>query len=218
MREGSRNRLKPLPGGRDGPLPGYEHINRYWDDRENIRTAKILPGELYVTKDDEAIVTVLGSCVSACIRDPIFGIGGMNHFMLPLSDKDDGSNMVGNSTRYGNYAMEHLINDILKNGGMKQNLEVKIFGGGKVLASMSLLDIGRKNIAFVREYIKTEELNLLAEDVGDLFPRKVYYYPKTGRVRLKKLRTMHNQTILAREEQYMRSISSQPVAGEVELF
>ena len=199
-------------------LSGYEQIKRYWDERENKYTAKILPGEVYVTKDDEVIVTVLGSCVSACVRDPIFGIGGMNHFMLPVSKEDANPADTGLAARYGNYAMEQLINEILKNGGMKKNLEIKIFGGGRVLSNMTMMDIGARNIRFVKEYIRMEGLKLLAEDLGDLYPRKVHYHPVTGRVRLKKLRAMHNRTILDREERYMSQIISKPDASEIELF
>lgn len=200
------------------PIRGHGDINRYWDKVRNIATAKILPGELYVTKDDETIVTVLGSCVSACIRDRIFGVGGMNHFMLPLSSENNGGADVGLSTRYGNFAMEKLINEILKNGGVRENLEVKIFGGGKVLANMTLLDIGNRNIDFVKEYIKMEGLKLLAEDVGDNYPRKVHYHPLTGNVRMKKLMSMHNRTILDREERYMQAIAKEPATTDIELF
>lgn len=199
-------------------LPGFERINRYWDKMRNGIAAKILPGEYYVTTNDEYVVTVLGSCVSACIRDRLFGIGGMNHFMLPKSFDGDlvRAGNVSDAARYGNFAMEHLINDILKNGGRKDNLEVKIVGGGRIIANMT--NIGRKNIEFVRSFIETEGLNLLGEDVGDIYPRKVVYHPRTGKVKVKKLRSMHNRTILDREEQYMSEIETQPVAGEIELF
>lgn len=198
-------------------LPGFEHINRYWDERNSTYAAKILPGELYVTTQDEIIVTVLGSCISACIRDPIFGIGGMNHFMLPVSAQlNSSASDLGLSTRYGNYAMEHLINEIIKYGGAKKNLEVKIFGGGKILAQMT--DIGEKNIRFVQAFINMESLRLVGQDVGDIYPRKVHYYPKTGKVRVKKLRSLHNDTISAREKDYLRQIEAEQMQGKIELF
>ena len=204
--------------GFPGPLKGFEDIKRYWDKTSAKLTAKILPGEVYVTKEDEAIVTVLGSCVSACIRDPVFGIGGMNHFMLPISKESSSESQVGLATRYGNYAMEKLINEILKNGGMRKNLEVKIFGGGRVLSNMHMLDIGQRNISFVKEYIATEDLRLLSEDVGDKYPRKVQYFPLTGRVRMKKLRAMHNTTIVDREQNYLKMIAKEPDTTSIELF
>ncbi len=201
-------------------LRGFSHINRYWDKMHNIFAAKILPGEYYVTLHEEAVVTVLGSCVSACIRDRKFGIGGMNHFMLPTEGRGGSeawkSNSLNASTRYGNFAMEHLINDILKNGGSRENLELKIVGGGKILAQMT--DIGMRNIAFVRDYIDTESLTLLSEDLGDIYPRKVMYFPASGSLKVKKLRSLHNNTIVERESAYMHELEDKPVKGEIELF
>lgn len=199
---------------------GFQDINRYWDKAHEIFAAKILPGEYYVTANNEAIVTVLGSCVSACIRDKVFGIGGMNHFMLPLNRSASHEEVaaMSNAGRYGNFAMEKMINDILKHGGTRENLEVKIFGGGRVLQNMQSLDIGNGNINFVREYIETEHLNLISEDVGDIFPRKVMYYPLTGKVKVKKLRQMHNRTVIERESSYMSSLEVKPVESDIELF
>jgi chemotaxis protein CheD len=202
------------------PLPGYEKIKRYWDPTRNMYAAKILPGEYYVTKESELITTVLGSCVSACIRDPKFGIGGMNHFMLPEHTGGDsdrwGGTHVDASARYGNVAMEQLITAIQRFGGSRGNLEVKITGGGRVLASMT--DVGRRNIEFVLEYIRKEGLRLVGEEVGDIYPRKVVYYPQTGKVQIKKLRVMHNQTIIQREKSYLEEIARMPVDGGIELF
>lgn len=202
-------------------LRGFEHVNRYWDRQLNMYAAKILPGEYYVTTQQEVIVTVLGSCISACIRDSVAGIGGMNHFMLPMS-KDGNDHWRASdpsaATRYGNYAMEHMINDILTHGGKRRYLEVKICGGGRVLKSMQLIDIGQKNIDFVKDYIATEGLKLLSEDVGDIYPRKVQYTPATGRLRIKRLRSMHNDTIIRRETEYEHNLERETVSGDVELF
>ncbi len=198
-------------------IKGFEHINRYWDKQNEAYVAKILPGEYYVTRSDEVIVTVLGSCVSACVRDPRMGVGGMNHFMLPIqnSGKDRGT-IIDESTRYGNFAMEHMINTILKNGGRRGYLEAKIFGGGKILAHMT--DVGNRNIEFIHDYILTEGIELLSEDVGDIYPRKVMYFPVTGKARVKRLRSLHNNTVIEREMNYMQDIKSEPVEGEIELF
>jgi chemotaxis protein CheD len=118
-------------------IAGFESINRYWDTTNNIYAAKILPGEFYVTMTGELITTVQGSCVSACVRDTATGIGGMNHFMLPAGISRTGKTWsntpVNAQTRYGNIAMERLINVILAGGGKRQNLEIKLFGGGRVL-------------------------------------------------------------------------------------
>ncbi len=198
-------------------LPGFERINRYWDRQRDMPSAKILPGEYYVTVNDELISTVLGSCVSACIRDTLFGIGGMNHFMLPVNrDELKADRVIGDAERYGNYAMEHMINDILSHGGRRSNLEVKVFGGGRIIRNMT--NVGARNIDFVLEYIHSEGLNLLAQDVGGDWPRKVVYQPMTGKVFVKRLRNLHNDTIIQREEHYRHEIEEQPVAGEIELF
>ncbi|QEP42220.1 chemoreceptor glutamine deamidase CheD [Ectothiorhodospiraceae bacterium BW-2] len=206
---------EPLPPA----LEGFESINRYWDRANRCFAAKILPGEFYVTREDEMITTVLGSCVAACIRDKLFGIGGMNHFMLPLDDGGgswNGMSELARSTRYGNYAMEHMINEILKHGGRRNNLEAKVFGGGQVLTEGS--DIGRKNIEFVHKFLADEGIELAGENVGDIYPRKVNYYPRTGLARMKKLKQAHNQTIISRERSYMSELRQEEVSGDIELF
>ena len=201
-------------------LEGFDHIKRYWDKTSQMYAAKLLPGEFYVTTHDELIVTVLGSCVSACVRDRVFGIGGMNHFMLPggsaSAAPDPQSKWASEATRYGNFAMEALINEILKNGGRKENLEIKIFGGGKIMENMT--NIGDMNIRFVREFIHAEGLKLLAEDVGDIYPRKVHYFPISGKVKMKKLRSLHNNTIVERERRYSESLRAKPIEGDIDLF
>jgi len=201
-------------------LPHLKHVKRYWDNAQNVIMAKILPGEYYVTLGDEAVITVLGSCISACIRDRETGIGGMNHFMLP-ANKEEARGVLKKleptgANRYGNFAMESLINDILKNGGKRRNLEIKITGGGKILKNMT--NIGEMNIKFVQDYIDSEGLKLLASDVGDVFPRKVMYIPSTGAMKVKRLRTLHNNTVVEREGKYMDDIAEKPVGGEIELF
>lgn len=199
-------------------LPGFENIKRAWHSSYEAVAARILPGEYFVTTHNEAIYTTLGSCISACIRDRISGVGGMNHFMLPISAGTSSLKATDNSVsaRYGNYAMEHLINDILKNGGKRQNLEVKIFGGGRIIANMT--DVGMRNIAFAHDYLETEGLKVSSEDVGDTFPRLVVYFPATGKVRVKRLRSLHNNTIIELETKYLHTIEQKPVSGDIELF
>ena len=201
-------------------IAGFEHVNRYLDRGWGIIAAKILPGEYYVTQENELITTVLGSCVSACIRVKELGIGGMNHFMLPESNikklQQCGEAIVGISTRYGNYAMEHLINTILINGGKRRNLEVKVFGGGKIIPTLT--DVGVRNIDFVLDYIEQEGLKLLSQDLGDIYPRKIIYFPKTGKVGMKKIKDLHNDTVVQRERKYFNSLKNIDIEGEVELF
>ena len=200
-------------------LPGFENIKRAWNSSYESVAARLLPGEYFVTMHDEAVYTTLGSCISACIRDRVTGIGGMNHFMLPLSSDSSSSWKAADnsaSTRYGNFAMEHLINDILKNGGKRQNLEAKIFGGGRIIANMT--DVGLRNIAFARDYLETEGLKITSEDVGDNFPRMVVYFPASGKVKVKRLRSLHNNTIVEMETKYLSTIEQKPVSGDIELF
>lgn len=200
------------------PLPGFENIKRGWHSSFETVAARLLPGDYFVTLHDEALYTTLGSCISACIRDRVSGIGGMNHFMLPISTSSDSWKASDNSasTRYGNYAMEHLINDILKNGGKRQNLEAKIFGGGRIIANMT--DVGMRNIAFARDYLHTEGLKIISEDVGESFPRLVVYFPATGKVKVKRLRSLHSNTIAEQENRYLSTIKEKPVSGDIELF
>ncbi|MDD5181390.1 MAG: chemoreceptor glutamine deamidase CheD [Gallionellaceae bacterium] len=201
-------------------LPGFEHIRRAWNNACETFAARLNPGEYYVTVCDEGIYTTLGSCISACIRDRISGVGGMNHFMLPASTMADAegwkATSLSESTRYGNFAMEHLINEILKNGGKRQNLEAKIFGGGRVMKGMT--DIGMRNITFARDYLKTEGLRIVSEDVGDVYPRMVVYFPATGKVKVKRLRSLHTNTIIEQENRYIETVVAKPVGGDVELF
>lgn len=198
-------------------LPGFEHMKRAFNSYWNATVVKILPGEYYVTRQDEYLMTVLGSCVSACVRDCENGIGGMNHFLLPLKsqsgDKDRGFSAA---SRYGNFAMEHLINAILKHGGCREALEVKIFGGAQVLTQLN--DIGKRNIDFVREYIRAEGLRLVAEDVGDVCSRKLVYHPISGRAKIKKLHAAGTRTVAEQDRRFLDELDSHPLAGEVELF
>lgn len=188
--------------------------SKYMDTHFKRHAMKILPGEYYVTAQDEIIVTVLGSCVAACIMDPVSLVGGMNHFMLPAArgDMED----VFYAARYGVGAMEYLINALLHNGARRDRLVAKTFGGGQVMKGLT--DIGAQNIAFVRRFLQEENIPVWAEDLGGQHPRKVYFFPSTGQVLVKRLERTNNDTIFRREETYFRDVTEQPVAGDVELF
>lgn len=194
-----------------------EHFatNVYYDRAFDCDAAKILPGEYYHTGKDMLIVTVLGSCVSACIRDRVSGHGGMNHFMLP--DGGD-SGPVSASMRYGTYAMEVLINELLKTGARRENLDAKVFGGGAVLKGFTAINVGERNATFVINYLKTEKIRVLAEDLNDIYPRKVYFFPRSGKVLVKKLMQSHNNTLEQRERDYARRLKVEPVGGAIDLF
>ena len=196
----------------------YEEVlapTHYFDRNFEIEAAKILPGEYYATGRDMLLVTVLGSCVAACIRDPKSGIGGMNHFMLPEGDTQ---NPLSASARYGGYAMEMLINQLVKLGANRQRLEAKVFGGAAVLRGFTTVNVGEKNSEFVLEYLRNERIRVVVEDLQGLYPRKVYYFPGSGRVLVRKLKTVHNNTIVEREKDYGKRLRSADIGGEVELF
>lgn len=197
---------------------GWEHqaTNFYFDRTFNRDAVKVLPGEYFATHQKMALVTVLGSCVSACIRDRETGVGGMNHFMLPESDRD--GSVVSASARYGAFAMEVLLNHLLKLGARRGRLEAKVFGGGRVMASLGQSRVGERNAGFVLEYLATEAIPVIAQDLLDVYPRKVYFFPDSGRVMVKKLLDIPNDTLLARERAYGGHLQTTPLAGDVELF
>lgn len=200
--------------------PDYHEVlspNLYYDRHFNVEAAKIMPGEYYVTTRDMLVVTVLGSCVSVCLRDKTNGIGGMNHFMLPHSDNDP-QNPVSISARYGVYAMEMLINHLTKLGAKRSNFEAKVFGGGNVLRGFTVANVGARNADFVLDFLRTEKIKIVAEDLLDIYPRKVYYFPKTGRALIKKLKGVHNNTIVEREKDYESRLDYARMEGDVELF
>lgn len=191
--------------------------NIYFDRHFNRQAVKILPGEYYVTTGDKMIVTVLGSCIAVCLRDKYTGVGGMNHFLLP----NDGSNDTGlltESARYGIYAMELLINHLLKMGANRTRFEAKVFGGGNVLRGMTVNNVGQRNAEFVLDYLQVEQIPVVARDLLGEFPRKVYFFPDTGQVLVKKIKTLHNSTISDRESEYRMRVKFTPKSGDVELF
>ena len=152
---------------------------RYRDPRFDAVAVKVFPGDHYVTADaGEMLVTILGSCVTACIRDPLAGVGGMNHFMLPES-AGSGWDTASASMRYGNVVMERLINDILKRGGARERLEIKVFGGGNVMNGTT--NIGHRNAEFVEEYLAAEGLPIAAHHLRGNLPRRVHYFPPPAR-------------------------------------
>lgn len=196
-------------GGSAGP-------KRFWDPKFNHYAVKVAPGAHYVTKKpDEMIVTTLGSCVAACIRDSALGIGGINHFMLPESDSGNWGG-VSASMRYGNYAMEVLINDILRMGGARNRLEIKVFGGANVIASSNL--IGTKNVEFVETYLRIEHMAITAHHLGGDQGRRIIYFPATGKVKMKLLDKTDNATVVAEEQSFKSQIETTEIAGSVELF
>jgi chemotaxis protein CheD len=189
---------------------------RFFDAATALWMMKVFPGEFYITREaNEVLVTVLGSCVSACIRDPVIGVGGMNHFMLP----QHGSGAWGNdlkSTRFGNFAMEKLINELIKAGCVRERMEIKVFGGGNVTDSSNA--VGSENAEFILTYLKAEGLRCAASDLGGTLPRRIHYYPSTGRVVRRLLGVSERYSIDREEHDYGSRLQQQQPAGEIELF
>lgn len=183
------------------------------------RFAKVNPGQFYVCTEAIDIVTVLGSCVSACMRDPKVGVGGINHFMLPLGSEERAESWggdIGAVNRFGNFAMESLINAIMKLGGSRDRLETKLFGGGRILDISQ--DVGATNVQFVLDYLKAENLIVESMDVGEEYARKLIYNPVTGKARMKKIRDIYVGHVATTERTLMVKPVETPAAGSVELF
>ncbi len=180
---------------------------------------KVLPGEFYVTSDpEEVLVTVLGSCVSACIRDPHARIGGMNHFML-VQNKLGQRGAWGNElelARFGNFAMEKLINGMIKRGCARERMEIKVFGGANVTSARN--EIGTENSQFVLRYLADEGLSCAAQDLGGPYPRRIVYFPMTGKV-VRRLLTGRDQESAVREElDYASSLVTRKPSSDIQLF
>jgi chemotaxis protein CheD len=202
--------------GAGGGAGGNASEHGFYDPIAASWTIKVLPGKFYITtRADEVIVTVLGSCVSACIRDPQTGIGGMNHFML-ASDAAGNWGSDSQSTRYGNFAMEKLINELIKAGCPRERMEVKVFGGGNVTDTRN--QIGTQNAEFVLRYLQDEGLPCSARDLGGSYPRRIQYFPSTGRVVRKLLTGGDRELIVQEESEYAKRLTAKPAAGEVQLF
>ena len=199
----------------------HDAKNTYWDPRFKRHTVKLLPGEYHTTKGKELLVTVLGSCVSACIRDTKSGIGGMNHFLLPEQNNRHQNTTwaeayESSETRYGDLAMEILINDIIKRGGERQYFEAKIFGGAQMFESS--MEIGKRNIEFVSDYLKYESIRITSNDVGGIYGRKIYYIPQTGDIFLKRIINIKNKTIEKREKKYLQQAKQTRTEAEIDFF
>jgi chemotaxis protein CheD len=205
---------------RHAAQPGdeFQHLPSRWDARLEARLVTLHPGDYYVAEKGELIGTLLGSCVSACIRDTRLGIGGMNHFMLPVdgSTVDQGRpQVVGAGTRYGNVAMGILIDGILRRGGRRSDMEVKLVGGARVLDLR--MDIGARNVAFVRDYARAQGFRVLAEDLGGRHPRKVIYDSRSGTVRVRQLARTERLYMANDERHYLERIDH-ALAGRVKLL
>lgn len=203
-------------GRQETTAPDGAGVRRMRDHASGMAQIKIDPGAYYVTRaTDEMIMTILGSCVAVCMRDPVAGVGGMNHFLLAESDSGEWGG-ISAATRYGNHAMETLINDIIHLGGVRSRFEVKIFGGGRVIDSS--LAIGEQNIAFAEQYLANEDMPIAAKHVGGTSPRRIHYFPQTGKVKMLLLRRDSDNAVFERELALKRKATAKAVANDIELF
>ena len=190
----------------------------YYDEALQTHAFRLLPADYRVTDQPIALVTLLGSCVAACIYDPAIGVGGMNHFMLPDSQPNSMAARGDVSARYGAHAMELLINDLLKRGARRSRLQAKVFGGGNVLRGFTSDPIGTRNARFVLDYLAAENIPVLAQDLGDVHPRKVCFFVQTGRALVRHLPLTRDAEIVKSERALYGRLTRTPVAGSVELF
>jgi len=183
----------------------------FYDAHFKNDAVKILPGEYFVHDEDMLIMTTLGSCIAACLYDRNAKVGGMNHFMLP-----DG---VGDSGRYGSYAMELLINEMMKRGATRMTMEAKVFGGGQVVSGMTTMNVGERNTNFVMDYLKTERIPVVSKDVLDVYPRKVCYLPGSGKAMVKRLAPTNTDALLAQDRAAaQKAVPASTGGGSVDLF
>jgi chemotaxis protein CheD len=182
----------------------------FWDAHFKNEAVKILPGEYFVDSEDLLIMTTLGSCIAACLWDRNAKVGGMNHFMLPEG--------AGDSGRYGSYAMELLINELMKRGATRMNLEAKIFGGGAVISGMNTINVGERNTAFVIDYLKTERIPIVSKDVLDIYPRKVCFLPHSGKAMVKRLAPSNVDALVQQDRAAAQKVIPATAGGSVDLF
>lgn len=195
------------------PKPG-EASFFFYDAHFKTEAVKILPGEYFVYSEDVLIMTTLGSCIAACLWDRNARIGGMNHFMLP--DVAEGGTDGG---RYGSYAMELLINEMLKRGASRMTLEAKVFGGGAVISGMSSINVGERNTAFVMDYLKTERIPVVSKDVLEIYPRKVCFFPASGKAMVKRLAPANPEALVAQDRAAaQKAVPQSTGGGSVDLF
>ncbi len=184
----------------------------FHDHHFKTNAVKILPGEYFVSDEGIVIMTVLGSCIAACIWDPKVRVGGMNHFMLPEGGGDT-------SGRYGSYAMELLINEMIKLGARRETMQAKVFGGGQVMHSFTSMNVGERNTQFVLDYLQTERIAVVSKDVLDIHPRKVCYFPATGKAMVKRLAHSHPEKLATQERKSGAAlVVKSTVGGSVDLF
>jgi chemotaxis protein CheD len=186
----------------------------FYDAHFRNEAVKVLPGEFFVADEDLLVMTTLGSCIAACLWDREKRVGGMNHFLLP-----EGNGKDGDSGRYGSFAMDLLIGEMVKRGATRSTMEAKVFGGGAVISGMNTINVGERNTAFVLDYLRTERITVVSKDVMDIYPRKVCFLPASGKAMVKRLASANTEALAAQERAAATRVA--PVTssgGSVDLF
>lgn len=190
---------------------------RYFDSNLGATVVQVYQGDFYVCGDeDEILATVLGSCISACVRDPVVRCGGMNHFLLPSGRQLTNDDPAGLSLRYGSFAMEQLINSVLAAGGQRQRLEIKVFGGANVVRGLS--DVGHRNAEFVEEFLDKEGFTIAGKHLRGTYPRKLQFHPHSGQVRMREIKEKAAVKVFEQEVRASPRVATKPAAGTIELF
>jgi chemotaxis protein CheD len=204
---GRLDRLKARPR-RNGEASFF-----FYDAHFRNEAVKVLPGEYFVFDEDILIMTTLGSCIAACLWDREKRIGGMNHFLLP-----EGSGGA-DSGRYGDFAMDQLIGEMVKRGANRSTMEAKVFGGGAVISGMNTINVGERNTTFVLDYLRTERITVVSKDVMDIYPRKVCFLPASGKAMVKRLASANTEALAAQERAASSRVTPTVASGgSVDLF
>jgi chemotaxis protein CheD len=178
----------------------------------------IMPGDYFVSWAPAEIATLLGSCVSACVWDSHRKIGGLNHFMLPDSPSE--ARTLADKTkslRYGLYAMECLINDLLTMGAKREHLSAKVFGGANITGVLNNQHVGRRNAEFVIEFLRKDKIKVVASDLGGPHSRRIRFNTQTSAVRVERVASA-NSAALQQEKRYSEKINKDPVNGDIVFF
>lgn len=205
------------PGGRleklkAAPRKRGEASFFFFDAHFRNEAVKVLPGEFFVHDEDILIMTTLGSCIAACLWDRDKRVGGMNHFLLPEARGG------GDSARYGSFAMDLLIGEMVKRGATRSTMEAKVFGGGAVISGMNTINVGERNTNFVLDYLRTERITVVSKDVMDIYPRKVCFLPASGKAMVKRLASANTEAIAAQERAAATRAVPAGGSGSVDLF
>jgi chemotaxis protein CheD len=185
----------------------------FYDAHFRSESVKVLPGEFFVHDEDIVVSTTLGSCIAACLWDRERRVGGMNHFLLP-----EGSGSDADTGRYGAFAMDLLIGEMVKRGANRATMEAKVFGGGAVISGMSSINVGQQNTDFVLHYLRTERISVVSKDVLDIYPRKVAFLPASGKAMVKRLASANVDALAAQERAAAARPAPAAAGGSVDLF